>query len=160
MSDDRFADAAAEVDRGEPWRYREEGAPNPLVIEVTGWSNGHTQHGSAEFLLGADRDGRKWSVLVGSTVLRRRLIDGEVSEWNDERGCYVVTNIEGRVQPGEIVALKYKGDRQGTSGAEYADFHVVRKSAVPEAKPAESSAAADDPAAASDDAGGEDGIPF
>ena len=68
--DSRFDEAEADVDRGEPWRYREGDAPNPLTIRVTGWSTGHTQHGEADFLSGVDRDGKVWSVLVGSVVLQ------------------------------------------------------------------------------------------
>ncbi len=71
--DSRFDEAEADVERGEPWRYREGDAPNPITIEVTGWSTGRTKLGDAEFLNGLDRDGKAWSVLVGSVVLRRRL---------------------------------------------------------------------------------------
>jgi hypothetical protein len=69
--DDRFDEAEADVDHGKPWYYREPDAPNPLTILVTGWSTGMTKLGEAEFLQGVDRDGKKWSVLVGSVVLTR-----------------------------------------------------------------------------------------
>jgi hypothetical protein len=141
MTDSRFDEAEGELSRGEPWRYREADAPNPLTIEATGWSTGHTKHGEAEFLNGVDRDGNPWSVLVGSTVLRRRLIEGEVSEWDDERSAYVVTGNEGRVQPGEVVSIKYLGDREGSRGTPYADFAIVRK---PPAVPANTSSQDDD----------------
>jgi hypothetical protein len=134
-ADSRFDAAEAELDRGEPWRYREDNAPNPLTIEVEGWVNGHTKHGDAEFLVGADRDGNKWSVLVGPTVLRRRLIDGEVSEWDDERETYVVVDMQGRVQAGDVVSMKYLGDRDNGSGGSYANFDVVRKPAANGTKP-------------------------
>jgi hypothetical protein len=125
--DTRFDDAESELRRGDAWRYREAGAPNPLTIQVTGWSSGHTKHGEAEFLNGVDREGNPWSVLVGSMVLKRRLIDGEVSEWDDERGAYVVTSSQGRAEAGEVVSIKYLGDRESASGKPYADFKVVRK---------------------------------
>lgn len=148
LSTDRFDAAEAEIDRGEPWRFREDGAPNPLTIEATGWSTGHTKHGEAEFLNGIDRDGKSWSILVGSTVLRRRLIDGEVSQWDDARGAYVVTSSQGRVQPGEVVSIKYLGDREGSQGKPYADFAIARKPVVSEQEP-------------TDDADGRDAdIPF
>jgi hypothetical protein len=63
-------------------------------------------------------------------VLRRRLIDGEISAWDDERGAYVVTGAEGRVQPGEVICIKFLGDKEGTQGKPYADFVIVRKPAV------------------------------
>ena len=135
MTDDRFAEAEAEVDRGESWRYREEGAPNPLTILVTEWVNGHTRHGDAEFLVGVDREGKKWSVLVGATVLRRRLIDGEVSEWDDERQAYVVVRTEGRDQPDDVVSIKFLGDRDTGDGATYSSFDVVRKPPANRPKP-------------------------
>jgi hypothetical protein len=125
--DPRFDDAEAELRRGEAWRYREDGAPNPLTLKATGWSSGHTKHGQAEFLNGTDRDGKPWSVLVGSTVLRKRLIDGEVSEWDDERQAFVVTKTIGRVEVGEVVSLLYLGDKEGANGTSYATFKVSRR---------------------------------
>ncbi len=124
--DSRFDEAEADVERGEPWRFREDGAPNPLTIEATGWSSGHTRLGDAEFLNGVDRSGKKWSVLVGGTVLRKRLVDGLVEEWDDEADKFAVVKTEGRVQPGEVVSIKFLGDREGTQ-YDYPDFRVVRK---------------------------------
>lgn len=144
--DPRFDDAENELSRGTAWRYREQDAPNPLTIEATGWSTGRTRHGEAEFLNGVDKNGEPWSVLVGALVLRRRLIEGEVSEWDDSRNAYVVTRTEGRVRAGEVVSIKYLGDRENASGKPYADFAVSRK-----------------PAAGEDATGpgdGDDGIPF
>ncbi len=127
VNDPRFAQAEAEVSRGKPWPFRDTDAPNPLTIIATGWSSGHTKYGEADFLAGTDRDGTVWSVLVGSVVLRRRLIDGEVSEWDDKRKTFVVTDVEGRVQPDEVVSIKYVGDKDAASGNSYPDFVVVRK---------------------------------
>lgn len=127
VTDNRFDEAEAEVDRGEPWRYRDPDAPNPLTILVTGWSRGHTKHGEADFLNGTDRDGKAWSVLVGALVLHKRLILGEVSEWDDDRHAFVVTANEGRVLPGEVVSIKFFGDKESANGKTYPDFHVVRK---------------------------------
>jgi hypothetical protein len=131
--DSRFDEAEADVERGEPWRYREPDAPNPLTIEVTGWSTGRTKLGDAEFLNGADRDGKAWSVLVGSVVLTKRLVEGLVEEWSDEEGAYVVVETLGRVQVGEVVSIKYLGDGESASGNVYPRFTVSRKS--PASKP-------------------------
>ena len=122
----RFDEAEADVDYGSPWLFREPDAPNPLTIEATSWSTGVTKLGEAEFLQGVDRDGKKWSVLVGSVVLNKRLIEGLVEEWNDERGEFVVVEAEGRVQPGEVVSIKYLGDREGVQYT-YPDFRVSRR---------------------------------
>jgi hypothetical protein len=54
------------------------------------------------------------------------LIEGLVEEWDDEKGEFVVVKTEGRVQPGEIVSIKYVGDREGAK-YDYPDFRVSRK---------------------------------
>jgi hypothetical protein len=125
---ERFDEAEADVDRGSPWMFRDPDAPNPLTIMATGWSTGHTTLGEAEFLNGTDRDGKKWSVLVGSVVLTKRLIDGLVEEWNDDLGEFAVVETLGRVQVGEIVSMKYVGDKQG-SKFDYPNFRVSRRPA-------------------------------
>jgi hypothetical protein len=162
--DSRFDDAEAEVDRGESWRFREEGVPNPLTLKVTGWSSGHTRHGEAEFLIGTDRAGKKWSVLVGATVLRRRLIDGEVSEWDEERQAFVVVRVDGRAAVGDVVSIMYLGDRDTGDGATYAAFDVVRKPPVnqpPSEADTESPGSAPEPEADSDSGQNtDDDIPF
>jgi hypothetical protein len=136
--DPRFDDAEAELRRGMAWKYREPGAPNPLTLIVTGWSEGHTKHGPAEFLNGIDRDGNAWSVLVGSTVLKKRLIDGEVSEWDNDRQAFIVTDMQGRVAPGDVVSIRYLGDKENAAGTPYAAFNVSRRgAAAAEDKPAE-----------------------
>lgn len=127
--DSRFDEAEADVDHGTPWMFRQPDVPNPLTIEAAAWSQGTTRLGEAEFLQGVDRDGKKWSVLVGSVVLTKRLIEGLVEEWDDEKGEFVVVKTEGRVQPGEIVSIKYVGDREG-SKYDYPDFKVSRKPAA------------------------------
>jgi hypothetical protein len=124
--DSRFNEAEADVDHGTPWMFREPDAPNPLTIEATEWSTGITKLGEAEFLQGVDRDGKKWSVLVGSVVLTKRLIEGLVEEWDDEQRDFVVVRTEGRVQPGEVVSMKYLGDREGARFI-YPDFAISRK---------------------------------
>ena len=124
--DNRFDEAEADVDRGEPWRFREADAPHPLTILATEWSTGTTKLGEAEFLNGVDRDGKAWSVLVGSVVLKKRLIEGLVEAWDDEQHAFVVVKTEGRVQPGEVVSLKYLGDVEGGKFA-YPNFRVSRK---------------------------------
>jgi hypothetical protein len=129
ITDDRFDEAEADVDRGTPWMFRDPDAPNPLTIMATGWSTGHTSLGEAEFLNGTDRDSKKWSILVGSVVLTKRLIDGLVEEWDNEQGKFVVVETLGRVQAGEIVSIKWVGDKQGTY--KYPDFRISRKPAKP-----------------------------
>src|SRR5581483_2748943 len=94
--DERFDEAEADVDRGEPWRFREEGTPNPLTIQVTEWSTGVTKLGDAEFMNGIDRNGKRWSVLVGSVVLTKKLIEGLVEEWNDDTKQHEVVETLGR----------------------------------------------------------------
>jgi hypothetical protein len=128
-SDSRFAEAEAEVDRGEPWRFREQDAPNPLTIEALEWSKGQTKFGEAEFLTGVDQSGKRWSVLVGGVVLTKRLIEGTIEGWDDATESFVVTRTLGRVQPGEVVSIKYSGDREGPQGP-YPNFNVARKPAT------------------------------
>jgi hypothetical protein len=123
--DRRFDDAEADVDHGSPWMFREPDAPNPLTIEATAWSQGMTRLGEAEFLQGVDREGKKWSVLVGSVILTKRLIEGVVEEWDDDKGEFVVVKPEGRVQIGEVVSIKFLGDREGTK-YDYPDFRISR----------------------------------
>lgn len=124
--DSRFDEAEADVNRGEPWQFREPDAPNPLTIEAGEWSSGTTKYGEAEFLGGVDRDGKRWSVLVGSVVLTKRLIEGTIEAWDDATGGFVVVETLGRVQPGEIVSINYIGDKEGASGP-YPNFKVSRK---------------------------------
>jgi hypothetical protein len=126
--EDRFDDAEADVDRGTPWRYREPDAPNPLTVLATEWSTGVTKLGEAEFLNGVDRDGKAWSVLVRSVVLTKRLIDGLVEQLDDDAQDFVVVETLGRVQPGEVVSIKYLGDAEGARYT-YPNFKVSRKSA-------------------------------
>jgi hypothetical protein len=128
-SDDRFAEAEAEVDRGEPWRFREPGSPNPLTIEALEWSKGMTKFGEAEFLGGVDANGKRWSILVGGVVLNKRLVEGTIEAWDENAGGFVVTETLGRVRAGEIVSLKYTGDVEGPNGP-YPNFRVVRKPAA------------------------------
>jgi hypothetical protein len=131
--DSRFDEAEADVERGEPWRYRDGDSVNPLTIQVTGWSTGHTKLGDAEFLNGVDRDGKAWSVLVGSVVLRKRLVEGLVEDWDDETSSFVVTKTLGRAQVGEVVSLKFLGDGETANGNAYPRFAVSRKPAASKA---------------------------
>jgi hypothetical protein len=122
--DDMFAAAEAEVERGEPWKFREPDAPNPLTFMASGWSTGHTNLGEAEFLNGTDH-GKKWSVLVGCVVLTKKLIEGLVEEWSSEHDGYVTVATLGRVAPGEIVSIKFVGDVEGAKYT-YPNFRVSR----------------------------------
>jgi hypothetical protein len=127
--DPRFDEAEAEVDRGDAWLPREDGMPNPLTIVAVDWSSGTTSIGPAEWLNGRDRDDRRWSILVGSTILKKRLIEGVIEEWNDDEQRFVEVGREGKVKPGELVSLKFKGDRQG-SKYKYPVYEIVRKPAL------------------------------
>ena len=140
--DSRFAEAESEVDRGEPWMFREDGAPNPLTIVATGWSSGHTAIGPAEFLNGVDREREG---VVDSRRQRRAV---EAPHRGTRRG---VGRGEGRLRrhrdPRAGAArrgreLKYIGDREGGKFP-YPDFRVSRK-----------------PAPASTSAQNRDGIPW
>ncbi len=128
QGDSRFDEAEAEADYGSPWLYREPDAPNPLTIEVVEWHEGTTKLGPAEFMQGVDRDGKRWSVLVGSVVLTKKLIEGLVEEWSEDRDEFVVVKTLGRVQSGEVVSLKYLGDVEGAKYT-YPNFRVSRKPA-------------------------------
>jgi hypothetical protein len=124
----RFDEAEADVDFGSPWLYREPDAPNPLTIMATGWSTGFTKLGEAEFLTGTDRDGKKWSVLVGCVVLTKKLVEGLVEEWDTDQNQFTIVESLGRVEPGEIVSMKYVGDVEGAKYT-YPNFKVSRKPA-------------------------------
>src|SRR5262245_4487177 len=120
--DDRFDEAEAEVERGEPWPYRDEDAPNPLTVEVIRLVEGHTRFGSAEFLTGRDRQGKLWSVLVGAISLKKPLLEGLVERWDDEKAAYVVVKTLGRVQAGEVVSIRYDGEGENAAGQSYPRF--------------------------------------
>jgi hypothetical protein len=68
-------------------------------------------------------------VLVGSVVLTKRLIDGTIEAWDAEKNEFGVVETLGRVRPGEVVSIKYLGDREGAR-YNYPDFKVIRKPAV------------------------------
>lgn len=129
QDDDRFAEAEAELTRGEYWAFREPDAPNPLTIKTNGWSTGHTKYGKAEYLNGVDRDGKTWSVLVGSVALTKSLIEGLVERWDDEKGGYAVVETLGRVEPDEVVSIKYLGEDENAKGQPYPRFATSRKPA-------------------------------
>jgi hypothetical protein len=125
-----------------------------LTIRATDWSTGTTKLGEAEFLQGVDRDGKAWSVLVGSVVLTKRLIEGLIEQWDDEKKAFVVVETLGRVEPGEVVSIKFLGDVEGARYT-YPNFRVSRKSLQTAARTPEDAGPPDDeplpPAAAADD---------
>lgn len=148
-ADSRFDEAEGDVDYGSPWLYREPDTPNPITLEVVEWFEGVTKLGPAEFMQGIDRNGKRWSVLVGSVVLTKRLIEGLEEEWSDEEQDFVVVKTLGRVQIGEVVSIKYLGDVEGARYT-YPNFRVSRKPARVEI--------VEEPAADAEEAG--DGIPY
>jgi hypothetical protein len=150
--DSRFDAAESEVDRGNPWRFKEEDAPNPLTIEAIEWSEGTTKLGAAEWLNGTDKHGVRWSILVGPAVLKKHLVDGLIERWDEDRQAYVEVDRLGRVKPGEIVSIKYLGMKEGTK-YDYPNFAVVRK---PAAEP-EPAVVASQP---SSQLGADDDMPF
>jgi hypothetical protein len=142
--DSRFDKAEADVDQGNAWRFREAETPNPLTILATHWSSGVTKLGEAEWLNGVDRTGKAWSVLVGSVVLTKRLIEGLVEEWDDEARDFVVVKTLGRVKPGEVVSIKYLGDVAGARYT-YPNFRVSRRPPIGDGdKPLTQAATVDD----------------
>jgi hypothetical protein len=88
--------------------------------------------------------------LVGGVVLKKKLIDGLVEEWDDDQGAFVVVETLGRVTTNEIVSIKYTGDKQGAK-YEYPTFAVSRK-------PAKTAPLSNGSAQNADD--GDDSIPF
>jgi hypothetical protein len=130
--DPAFDEAESEVERGEPWMFREDGAVNPLTIKASSpqcWSTGHTKYGEATFLSGYDRTGKRWSILIGAISLKKPLLEGLVEKWDDDAQGYVVVETLGPVQPGEIVSLKYTGEGENSAGQAYPRFAVSRKPA-------------------------------
>lgn len=129
--DPRFDEAEADVDFGDSWRPKDEGAPNPLTIIAEEWSEGNTDYGLTDFLRGRDREGKLWSILVGSTILRKGLIEGLVEEWSESENAFVLKETLGKVAPGEVVSIKYLGEEQGAKFT-YSKFKISRKPPVPQ----------------------------
>lgn len=153
---DRYDAAEEDVDgTGTAWLFRQPDMPNPLTIMATDWREGQTKLGPAEFLVGVDRNDRRWSVLVGSVVLTKGLIEGTVEEWDDDKQGFVVKEVLGRVQLGEVVSIKYLGDRKGAKYT-YPDFKISRKPPPKVDEPVETDG--DEPAAAAE--GADDDIPW
>jgi hypothetical protein len=104
------------ANRGEPWKYptkpgedMDPSMPNPLVIRATGISTGNVNGDELNFLNGLDARGKKWSRIIGSKSLRDVLLEGIISEWNDEQHAFVETARVGPVRPGERVVLTFRG---------------------------------------------------
>lgn len=154
--DPRFDEAEAEVDKGNPWMFKEADAPNPLTIEVEEWVEITTTFGPADLMIGRDRNRKRWSVLVGekATVLRKGLIEGLVEGWNDEKKHYEVIETLGKVQAGEVVSLFFDGQGEGANGP-YNKFKISRRAAI-DGIEADGKAAA---TATDDDIPFDDGVP-
>lgn len=126
LPDRRFDDAEDDVNVGASWQYHKPDAPNPLTLQATGWSVTNSILGEAEILDGVDRHGKPWSILIGCDALKKKLVEGLVEEWDDTRNEFVVTETIGRVEIGEVVALRYVGDIKGATC-----FRVSRKPVLP-----------------------------
>jgi hypothetical protein len=147
--DDELAAFAEEQDHGTPWIYPvkdgdpwDPGMPNPLVVRVTGISDGTNKRGEPlTFLHGFDTAGERWSRILGTRALREELVEGVQKEWNDELKSYVETGRIGPVQPGDLVSILYRGHRKVMNGPNrgesYPDLKIARRSG---AKPAAQSA--------------------
>ena len=123
---------ADDFERGQPWNPRKtEDDPNPLYGMAIKWSQGTTAHGDADFLTIRDDNFTLWSILVGTFKLKKQLLEGEVSEWDPERQEFDVIRVDGRVQPGELVAIEYTGEREFTNKegrrVTSPDYRVKRK---------------------------------
>jgi hypothetical protein len=133
---------AAEFERGKPWNPRKNtDDPNPLYAEAVKWSTGPTAHGEADFLTVRDDDGTLWSILVGTYKLRKILLEGEISKWDETRGEYVVEHTIGPVEPGELVAIEHRGEREFTNQegrrVTSPDYRVLRRPQPANDTPAE-----------------------
>jgi hypothetical protein len=107
---------AAEFERGKPWTPKKDGShPRTLIGEVAGWSKGSTVHGPADFLTLRDRDGELWSIIVTNYKLKKALLDGEVSSWDDQQQAFIVLSNDGPVQPGDAVAIEFRGTKDFTT---------------------------------------------
>jgi hypothetical protein len=107
---------AADFERGKPWNPRkDQDAPNPLYGVGVNWSQGTTGFGTADFLTVRDDAGVVWSILVGSYDLKKSLLVGEVSTWNETAGKYEVTDVLGPVKAGELLAIELRGERTYTN---------------------------------------------
>jgi hypothetical protein len=52
-----------------------------------------------------------------------------VEEWDADRREFVVTSTLGRVEPGEVVSIRFLGDREGAQYS-YPNFRVSRRPAT------------------------------
>lgn len=123
---------AGEFERGKPWNPRKNpDDPNPLYGEVVKWSRGTTAHGEADFLPVRDDEDELWSILVGTFKLRKDLLEGEICEWDESRDTYAVIDTIGPVQPGELLAIQFRGEREFTNNegrrVTNPDYRTLRK---------------------------------
>lgn len=128
-----------DFDRGESWNPKKDpSVPNPLYGRGVRWSQGPTAHGTVDFLTIKDDDGVLWSIIVGSYRLRKELLEGEVSVWNDSTKKYQVLETRGPVRVGELVAIHYQGEEQYTNKegrvVTAPKYRVIRREAAPESQ--------------------------
>ncbi len=123
---------AGDFERGQVWNPRKNpDDPNPLYGMAVKWSSGTTAHGEADFLTLRDDDGTAWSILVGTFKLKKQLLEGEVSEWDEERNAFAVIRVDGPVEAGELVGIEFVGEREFTNSqgrrVTSPDYRVTRK---------------------------------
>ena len=98
------------LDHGTPWKYptkpdeeMDPAMPNPSVTRAVGLSTGKVNGEELTFYTGLDKSGKKWSRIVGTKSLKDALIDGIISEWDDERQAFVEVARVGPVREGDRV---------------------------------------------------------
>lgn len=149
--DPRWDEAESEADRGEPWKPKEDSThPNPLTIEAEGWVTfTHATYGETELLVGKDRDGKKWSILI-KAILKKTLVEGVFEEFDEKQNAFVEKERLGRVEPGEVVSVKFLGEKEGAKYT-YDNFNVVRKPARDDAPTGDHDTGDDEPPPYGDD---------
>ena len=102
-----------EFERGASWNPRKNpDDPNPLYGTGVKWSQAPTDYGPADFLTVRDDDGKLWSILVGSFQLKKELLEGEISVWDDANQKFNVVETRGPVREGELIAIQLVGEKQ------------------------------------------------
>lgn len=129
-----------EFERGTSWNpSKDPDAPNPLYGTGVKWSQAPTDYGPADFLTIRDDDGKLWSILVGSFQLKKDLLEGEISVWDDVNQKFNVVETRGPVREGEVIAIQHVGEKQyrNKQGIVVTSpkYRVMRREGAPVAAP-------------------------